>query len=163
MDEALVFKLKLHKSKPVLNLVSTNFHELSTVTNGNELSMYYVSFDTKNRFIWTSPSPRQYYFKVKDAYVLHGKLVLCRPGKSTQKTLVSLWDIRKGISPTNEGCQKMTIKQPGCILKSRLLPYFSINNNHLEVSAYPDSTCGYFSIKRLAVSIPTFLDLFFSL
>lgn len=218
MDEALVFKLRNNKSKPLLNLISTNLHELSADTssglnkrNESSLCLYYASFDASNRFIWTLPNfySFQHYFKVKDAYVSHGKLVLRRPGEhKLQKPLVSLWDIRKGFPPLRAGSfsgaseyaagrlQEYTVYQPGCVLDSCLIPAtkFAANevivlhsdkmpdsntkntiqrpnlplnyvrkiplNNSAWTSTYPDPTCGYFLVERLAISIPTFLELF---
>ncbi|KAG1143069.1 hypothetical protein G6F37_002496 [Rhizopus arrhizus] len=164
MDEALVFKLRNNKSKPLLNLISTNLHELSADTssglnkrNESSLCLYYASFDASNRFIWTLPNfySFQHYFKVKDAYVSHGKLVLRRPGEhKLQKPLVSLWDIRKGFPPLRAGSfsgaseyaagrlQEYTVYQPGCVLDSCLIPATKFAANEVIVlhsDKIPDS------------------------
>ncbi|CEJ00346.1 hypothetical protein RMCBS344292_14404 [Rhizopus microsporus] len=57
-------------------------------------------------FIWTVPDfcSFQHYFRVKDAYVSHGKLVIRHPSDSgSQKPLLSLWDIRKSFPPVRAG------------------------------------------------------------
>jgi hypothetical protein len=38
----------------------------------------------------------------------------------------------------------------------------SINTSSWIPSTYPDPTCGYFLVERLAISIPTFLELYSS-
>ncbi|CAO3611822.1 unnamed protein product [Mucor fragilis] len=149
LDEALIYKLRRSKAEPMVNLVSTNLHELSTNTansrNESSLSLYFDSYDPTYRFIWTLPDfgRSQHYFKVKDAYVSHGKLVLRRPHDTTlssQKSLVSLWDIRKSFPPTRAGSfsgaseysriksQELTIHQSGCILDSCLIPSGTSSN-----------------------------------
>ncbi|GAN03383.1 hypothetical protein MAM1_0039c02836 [Mucor ambiguus] len=149
LDEALIYKLRRNKRTPMVNLISTNLHELSTSTansrNESSLSLYFDSYDPTHRFIWTLPdfSRSQHYFKVKDAYVSHGKLVLRRPHDTTlssQRSLVSLWDIRKSFPPTRAGSfsgaseysriksQELTIHQPGCILDSCLIPSGTSSN-----------------------------------
>jgi hypothetical protein len=144
LDEALIYKLRKSKTDPIISLISTNLHELATTgtvnrRNESSLSLYFNSYDPSHRFIWALPdfSCSQHYFKVKDAYVSHGKLVLRRPHDitlSSQKPLVSLWDIRKSFPPTRSGSfsgaseyssiksQELTIYQPGCILDSCLIP-----------------------------------------
>ncbi|CEP14757.1 hypothetical protein [Parasitella parasitica] len=236
VDEAVVYKLGKNRTLPIVSLISTNLHELATdkVNRRNEssLSMYYASYDPSHRYIWTLPdfSCSQHYFKVKDAYVSHGKLVLRRPHDNTlfsQKSLVSLWDIRKRFPPTRAGSfsgaseysriksQELTLHQPGCVLDSCLVPSstnssvkkISLGDNTSEntrigvvgkevkkdeallkrpalpsnytrqvpkagadgsicskssllVPTYPDPTCGYFLVERLAIDIPTFLKLY---
>ncbi|ORE10623.1 hypothetical protein BCV72DRAFT_16204 [Rhizopus microsporus var. microsporus] len=214
VDEALVFKLRNNKSKPLLNLVSTNLHELSTDVqsdlnkrNESSLFLYFASFDPYNRFIWTVPDfcSFQHYFRVKDAYVSHGKLVIRHPSDSgLQKPLLSLWDIRKSFPPVRAGSfsgaseystkkvQQLTIHQLGCILDTCLIPTSNVapdgiimlHNVKSEdkdaikrpalpnyvrkispstisswLPIYPDPTCGYFLVERLAISISTFLEL----
>jgi hypothetical protein len=55
IDEALVYKLRNNKNKPVVDLVSTNLHELSATIlnkrNESSLSLYFASFDSSHRFI----------------------------------------------------------------------------------------------------------------
>ncbi|CAO3636266.1 unnamed protein product [Mucor hiemalis] len=215
VDEALVYKLRNNKSNPMLNLISTNLHELAAykANNRNEssLSLYFASYDPSHRFIWSLPdfSHADHYFRVKDAYVSHGKLVLRQPhdkNNTLQKVLASLWDIRKSFPPTRAGSfsgaseysriksQESTIHQTGCILDSCLIPSSASgaanSSNSVVVledkrsdkspkrpnlplnyqrgapthtwsaSTYPDPTCGYFLVERLAISIPTFLELF---
>ncbi|KAL9544181.1 hypothetical protein MBANPS3_007759 [Mucor bainieri] len=149
LDEALIYKLRRNKAETMVNLISTNLHELSTNTansrNESSLSLYFDSYDPTHRFIWTLPDfgRSQHYFKVKDAYVSHGKLVLRRPHDATvssQKSLVSLWDIRKSFPPTRAGSfsgaseysriksQELTIHQSGCILDSCLIPSGTSSN-----------------------------------
>ncbi|KAL7314736.1 hypothetical protein PS15m_006267 [Mucor circinelloides] len=149
LDEALIYKLRKNKTEPMVNLISTNLHELSTNTansrNESSLSLYFISYDPSHRFIWTLPdfSRSQHFFKVKDAYVSHGKLVLRRPHDTTlssQKSLVSLWDIRKSFPPTRAGSfsgaseysriksQELTIHQSGCVLDSCLIPSGTSSN-----------------------------------
>lgn len=223
VDEALVYKLRRNKSKPMLDLISTNVHELSAYRankrNESSLSLYFASYDPSHRLVWSLPdfSHAQHYFRVKDAYVSHGKLVLRQPhdmNSTLQKVLASLWDIRKSFPPTRAGSfsgaseysriksQESTIHQAGCILDSCLIPCSAAaaavsgaangSSNSLIVlkddkkcddkgpkrpslplhyqrgppthtwsaSTYPDLTCGYYLVERLAISIPTFLELF---
>lgn len=241
LDEALIYKLRKSKTDPIISLISTNLHELATAgtvnrRNESSLSLYFNSYDPSHRFIWTLPdfSCSQHYFKVKDAYVSHGKLVLRRPHDNTlssQKPLVSLWDIRKSFPPTRAGSfsgaseyssiksQELTIHQPGCILDSCLIPsgngssvkkvslvdnigedkVIGMGNEEdkklfkrptlpstyirqvpevgksdksstgnggvrsslsLLVPSFPDPTCGYVLVERLAIDIPTFLKLY---
>lgn len=225
VDEALVYKLRHTKSKPIIDLISTNLHELSAnkVNKRNEssVSLYFASYDASHRFIWTLPdfNHAQHYFKVKDAYVSHGKLVLRQPhdNNTIQKPIVSLWDIRKSFPPTRAGSfsgaseysriksQELTIQKPGCILDSCLIPCSATttvaNNSNIKVvsngsikedkrsdkreegpkrpslpmnyqreipsgnngwNISDPTTCGYFLVERLAISIPTFLELFSS-
>jgi hypothetical protein len=213
IDEALIYKLRNNKQQPVIDLVSTNLHELATNSNErneSSLPLFYASYDHQNRFIWTLPNFTQqdYFFRVKDAYVSHGKLVIRRPHVAKKSLLVSsLWDIRKNFPPTRAGSfsgaseytsgtklQELTMYQSGCILDSCLI--FG-NHHHTEVKqqkpsdgvlkrpclpstysrqipntkntiksssffipTYPDPTCGYFLVERLAISIPNFLELF---
>ncbi|KAI8981854.1 hypothetical protein BDF20DRAFT_863604 [Mycotypha africana] len=122
IDEALTQKLRLHKQKPIVNIVSTNSNELATNLPANNsgrnesfLPLYYHSFDSLNRFIWILPDftcSNHYCFKVKDVYVSHGKLLLKNPNnddnsnkqqQQQQKYLISLWDIRKNLPPTRAG------------------------------------------------------------
>lgn len=207
VDEALVYKLRNNPRQSVVQLISTNLHELSTKVlnkrNESSLSLYFASFDSSHRYIWTLPdfNQSQHYFRVKDAYVSHGKLVLRQPhdeGNMLQKSLGSLWDIRKSFPPTRAGSfsgaseysriksQELIIHQSGCILDSCLIPA-SLTGvvNTVEKkkglkrpklpgtyqrraplasrpSTYPDSVCGYFLVERLAISIPTFLELYYS-
>lgn len=222
IDEALVYKLRNNKQQPVIDLVSTNLHELSSNVanqrNESSLPMFYVSYDHQNRFIWTLPNFTQqdYFFRVKDAYVSHGKLMIRRPhdddDDSNKKShlVSSLWDIRKSFPPTRAGSfsgaseyssstklQELTMYQSGCILDSCLL--FGSNHHAMAeikqekpndeymlkrpclpatylrqipntksaikpssffIPTYPDATCGYFLVERLAISIPNFLKLF---
>jgi hypothetical protein len=121
--------------------VSTNLHELSSndINKKNEsfISLYYTSFDPVNRTIWSWPdfSSYQHYFRVKDAYVSHGKLVIRNPTDTTVSIpLTSLWDIRKVFPPsragsfsgaseyTNMTSQELTIYQSSCILDTCLMP-----------------------------------------
>jgi hypothetical protein len=156
IDEALKYKLRNSKNKPLLDLVSTNLHELSapiqrkTKKNESALDLFYTSFASSDRLIWTTPdfTTSQHYFKVKDTYVSHGKLVVRPHGNITcdlhchdksflrSLTLVSLWDIRKSLPPTRAGSfsgasefsyhranlHEITITQSGCILDSCLMP-----------------------------------------
>lgn len=206
VDEALVYKLRNDKRQAVVELISTNLHELSTKVlnkrNESSLSLYFASFDSLHRYIWTLPdfNHSQHYFRVKDAYVSHGKLVLRQPhdcGNLLQKSLGSLWDIRKSFPPTRAGSfsgaseysriksQELIIYQSGCILDSCLIPssltgvvdtddkkkggpkrpklpctYQRKAPLAWRPSTYPDPICGYFLVERLAISIPTFLELY---
>ncbi|KAI8079529.1 uncharacterized protein B0P05DRAFT_586988 [Gilbertella persicaria] len=206
VDEALVYKLRNNKTKPLLNLVSTNLHELAANTtnkrNESFLSFYFASYDPIHRFIWTLPdfSSSNHYFRVKDAYVSHGKLVIRPYDNNNQTLLASLWDIRKSFPPTRAGSfsgaseyvhvqsREFTLHQSGCILDSCLIPYHMekqqieykrqentvLKRPHLPpnyirqipftnpsfMPTYPDPICGFFFVERLAISIPTFLDLF---
>lgn len=214
IDEALIYKLRNKKKQPMIDLISTNLHELSTQNsnkrNESSLCLYFASFDSSHRYIWTLPDfiNQTHYFKVKDAYVSHGKLVLRRPydlltkdNVVAQKSLGSLWDIRKSFPPTRAGSfsgaseyskiksQELIIHQSGCILDSCLIPSCLTGvvpldeddekkgSNRPELptvyqrkvplttsssSAYPDLTCGYFLVERVAISIPTFLELYSS-
>lgn len=249
IDEAIVYKLR-NKKNAVVDLISTNLHELSAnilnQRNESSLSLFFTSFDSSHRFIWTLPdfNHSHHYFRVKDAYVSHGKLVLRKPHDvmipnfnqqqqyQQQKFLSSLWEIRKSFPPTRAGSfsgaseysriiksQELTIHQSGCILDSCLIPSGGVTNNnangntivkvvsrgggeeavgtgvsnekvnnddtdeeeeglkrpelplnyHRQVpintsswspSTYPDPTCGYFLVERLAISIPAFLELY---
>jgi hypothetical protein len=221
IDEALIYKLRNNKRQPVMDLISTNLHELSANAanqrNESSLPLFYASFDHQNRFIWTLPNFTQqdYFFRVKDAYVSHGKLVIRRPHDDdiNKKSLLvsSLWDIRKSFPPTRAGSfsgaseyisstkmQELTMYQSGCILDSCLI--FGHNHHNTEmkqakhsddvlkrpclpstyqrqipstkntslkscssffIPTYPDPTCGYFLVERLAISIPNFLELFY--
>ena len=202
VDEALVYKIRHQKSVPLLDLVSTNLHELSTLRtnqrNESFLSLFFASYDPLYRFIWTLPdfSHAQHFFKVKDAYVSHGKLVLRQPHGVTQQPLMPLWDIRKSFPPTRAGSfsgaseytkitsQELTVHQSGCIMDSCLIPASSHDvivlksekkdqepkrpslPTHYQRKTpsmpfyYSDPTCGYFLVERLAISIPTLLELF---
>ncbi|KAI8380233.1 hypothetical protein BD560DRAFT_387519 [Blakeslea trispora] len=214
VNEALVHKLRHSKTKPLLNLVSTNLHELAAMTsnkrNESFLPFYFTCFDPVHQLVWTLPdfSGANHYFRVKDAYVSHGKLVIQPhdPQYDQQKVLVSLWDIRKSFPPTRAGSfsgaseyahsqsQEWTLHQSGCILDSCLIPYttetlrakiisakeISVNrpalpshylrqiptnhkhnfNSPFYVPIYPDPTCGYFMVERLALTIPALLELF---
>ncbi|KAG2204343.1 hypothetical protein INT47_009385 [Mucor saturninus] len=208
VDEALVYKLRNNARQAVVQLISTNLHELSTKVlnkrNESSLSLYFASFDSSHRYIWTLPdfNHSQHYFRVKDAYVSHGKLVLRQPhddGNMLQKSLGSLWDIRKSFPPTRAGSfsgaseysrnksQELIIHQSGCILDSCLIPSSLTGVVHTTAekkkglkrpnlpcsyqrrapstwrsSTYPDSICGFFLVERLAISIPTFLELYSS-
>ncbi|KAI8645604.1 hypothetical protein BD408DRAFT_411721 [Parasitella parasitica] len=158
LDEAVVYKLGKNRTQPIVSLISTNLHELATDTvsrrNESYLSMYYTSYDPSHRYIWTLPdfSCSQHYFKVKDAYVSHGKLVLRRPHDNTlssQKALASLWDIRKRFPPTRAGSfsgaseysriksQELTLHQPGCVLDSCLIP--SGTNSSVKIISLDDN------------------------
>lgn len=211
IDEALVYKLRNRKDQAMIDLISTNLHELSTPIsnkrNESSLSLYFNSFDSSHRYIWTLPdfNKQSHYFRVKDAYVSHGKLLL-RPHEDImkeknfrQKSLGSLWDIRKSFPPTRAGSfsgaseysniksQELIIYKSGCILDSCLIPSSLTgvipldkkkgSNNRPNLpstyqrkapsvwtpsSTYPDLTCGYFLVERLAISIPTFLELYSS-
>ncbi|KAI8375252.1 hypothetical protein EDC96DRAFT_496558 [Choanephora cucurbitarum] len=223
VNEALVHKLRCSKTKPLLNLVSTNLHELAAMTankrNESYLSLYFACFDPIHQLVWTLPdfSGASHYFRVKDAYVSHGKLVIQPhdPQYDQQKVLVSLWDIRKSFPPTRAGTfsgaseyahiqsQEWTLHQSGCILDSCLIPQHNAihtetiqcNIKSMDISTketsvkrpalpshylrqtpknqtkhslnspyyvpvYPDPTCGYFMVERLALTIPTLLELF---
>lgn len=162
LDEALIYKLRRTKADAMIHLISTNLHELSTNTansrNESSLSLYFDSYDPTHRFIWALPDfgRSQHYFKVKDAYVSHGKLVLRRPhdtSVSSQKSLVSLWDIRKSFPPTRAGSfsgaseysgriksQELTIHQSGCILDSCLIPSLSGTSSNVKKVSLVDNT-----------------------
>ncbi|KAI8891046.1 hypothetical protein K501DRAFT_281586 [Backusella circina FSU 941] len=165
IDEALKYKLRNSKNKPLLSLVSTNLHELSapiqrkSKKNESALDLFYTSFASSDRLIWTTPdfTTSQHYFKVKDTYVSHGKLVVRPHGNITCEslychdksflrslTLVSLWDIRKSLPPTRAGSfsgasefsyhranlHEITIAQSGCILDSCLMPFISTHKKN---------------------------------
>ncbi|KAI7863470.1 hypothetical protein BDF14DRAFT_1843433 [Spinellus fusiger] len=114
VDEAL--KMTLHKSEPLLSLVSTNLHELQAPysshsphykNNESSLALHFASFDTAHTSLCFLPNFQSscYYFKVKNAYVSHGKLVL-RPHSSLfqrEHCIGSLWDICKHVPPLRAG------------------------------------------------------------
>ncbi|KAI9280709.1 hypothetical protein BY458DRAFT_500123 [Sporodiniella umbellata] len=156
LDEALVFKLRVDKSDPILKLISTNQEELCTEGNEKSIGMYYSHFDAERRLIWMLPNTCSFrhYFKIKTAYVSHGKLILCSLAKNKtkqQKALISLWDIRKALphlrsEPSTSGpsqhfsgssnFQELTINVPGCILDSCLVPVPETVTTGLETNSY---------------------------
>ncbi|KAI9255634.1 hypothetical protein BDA99DRAFT_146746 [Phascolomyces articulosus] len=99
IDEALRIHLSSSSSspsstvrlQPFLNLVSTNLCELSAprpdascwLKNESWLPLYFSKLDIPNRIVWLFPSfsSQQHYFRVEDAYVSHGKLLL-RPSST---------------------------------------------------------------------------------
>ncbi|KAI8985440.1 hypothetical protein BDB01DRAFT_896535 [Pilobolus umbonatus] len=219
VDEAILFKLRSSRKQPLMQLVSTNRHELSSLVinkkNESSMNLYFTAYDISHRLIWTIPDfgSSHHFFRVKDAYVSHGKLVL-RPSHDTHppndKPLVSLWDIRETLPPTRAGSfsgasefsystkfQELTIHQGGCIVDSCLLPVITRGDITMDtdgqhklnkddkvprpslpsvysrkmpiistsyhsnwIPTYNDSTCGYFLVERLGISIPAFLELF---
>ncbi|KAI8137716.1 hypothetical protein BJV82DRAFT_524703, partial [Fennellomyces sp. T-0311] len=145
VDEALRIQLQ-KQPHPYLNLVSTNLCELSAprpdascwLKNESWLPLYFAKMDILHRQVWLLPAfaSEQHYFRVEDAYVSHGKLVLRTHGASTQKgtTLASLWDVRKQLPPTRAGtfsgaseftaqaqCREMTIEANDCLVDACLL------------------------------------------
>ncbi|KAF7727975.1 hypothetical protein EC973_006863 [Apophysomyces ossiformis] len=216
VDEAL--RQQLRSASAVLQLVSTNMHELmgpQEPSNGRKnessLPLYFATLDSAYRLIWLLPnfSQSQHYFQVKDAYVSHGKLVL-RPGDTRhsqrQHVLTSLYTIRKCLPPLRAGSfsgqsefshsatkQDMTIHSAGllvdaCLLStqqdntecvdnkrfpprpmlpsyySRKIPSPSSSSSFSgpyspEQPIYPDTTCGYFLVERVGISISVMLDL----
>lgn len=158
VDQALCDKLRrrVHPQKHcraydhqdhLLDLISTNCHELlapfgDRFGNASGLGLHFAALDLSARMIWFFPcfASCQYYFRVKDAYVSHGKLVLA-PRKGTvegdggrEVTLASLWDIRKQLPPARAGTfsgasewreqtahKQMTIHPKGCIVDACLL------------------------------------------
>lgn len=117
VDEALRKALWIHQKNqgtPLIDLVSTNMYELSG-PNTNEkneswIPLYMTMIDMTRRLIWLQPKPHQYFFKVEDAYVSHGKLVMRRSSgtrdkqqQQQQHMLASLWDIRKQLPPARAG------------------------------------------------------------
>lgn len=142
IDEALRLKLKHTAAQPQLHLVSTNLHELlapgrRTSKNESSLPLFFAAFDKDLRQVWFFPkfAVQHHYFKVKDAYVSHGKLILRSPDTARDLALLSLWDIRKRLPPTRAGTfsgaseiaqhetqiQDLTIEDTGCVLDACLL------------------------------------------
>ncbi|ORZ01542.1 hypothetical protein BCR43DRAFT_487094 [Syncephalastrum racemosum] len=168
VDQALCDKLRrrVHPQKQcqeydhhdhLLDLTSTNCHELLApfghrFGNSSALGLHFVALDLSARMIWFFPcfASCQSYFRVKDAYVSHGKLVLTpvnTPGSQGGKkemTLTSLWDIRKQLPPARAGTfsgasewreqtphKQMTINPQGCIIDACLLgSHVNTNNSH---------------------------------
>ncbi|KAH8551905.1 hypothetical protein BGW37DRAFT_425501 [Umbelopsis sp. PMI_123] len=111
VDEAL--KYKVRQQPQLLELVSTNLHELmaactssnSKVRNESGLPMEFLAYDTAHRMLWFAPDfscPNQ-FFRVKDGYVSHGKLLIRADKESPSKVIMSLWDIRKKLPPKRSG------------------------------------------------------------
>ncbi|KAI7898427.1 uncharacterized protein BX663DRAFT_525254 [Cokeromyces recurvatus] len=128
IDAALVQKM-LHDQEAIVHLVSTNPHELSSsmqhYQNESYLSLYFASYDPAHRYIWLWPRSfydHSHYFKVKNAYVLHGKLVIKGLTTRTLLPLVSLWDIRKRFHTMSVSqIELLTIQQQDCILDACLI------------------------------------------
>jgi hypothetical protein len=111
VDEAL--KYKVRQQPHLIELVSTNLHELmaactpsaSKMRNESGLAMEFLAYDTTHRMLWFTPDfscPNQ-FFKVKDGYVSHGKLLIRADKESPAKVVMSLWDIRKKLPPKRSG------------------------------------------------------------
>ncbi|ORX62236.1 hypothetical protein DM01DRAFT_1331689 [Hesseltinella vesiculosa] len=110
-------------TQPLLELVSTNRHELLAPEqpeakakwmhacmqhpswyspmptllkqeNESTLPLFFTCLDLEHDLVWLEPNSTQYYFEVKDLYVSHGKMVLRQQPGRYQKVLGSLWDIR---------------------------------------------------------------------
>ncbi|KAG2226724.1 hypothetical protein INT45_001071 [Circinella minor] len=107
VDEALRIHLSFSLKYPFLNLVSTNLCELSAprsnvnswLNNESWIPLYYSKLDIPNRVIWLVPcfTSQQHYFRVEDAYVSHGKLLL-RPtlASSATRTKITTNNERRG-------------------------------------------------------------------
>lgn len=111
VDEAL--KYKVRQQPHIIELVSTNLHELmaactpstSKMRNESGLAMEFLAYDSTHRLLWFTPDfscPNQ-FFKVKDGYVSHGKLLIRADKESPSKVVMSLWDIRKKLPPKRSG------------------------------------------------------------
>ncbi|KAI9470108.1 MAG: hypothetical protein EXX96DRAFT_588823 [Benjaminiella poitrasii] len=200
LDASLIQRLR-HDPEAILYLVSTNLHELSSTQryqNESHLPLYFASFDSVQRRIWTWPHflDTDYYFRVKDAYVSHGKLILKRT--TTSYPLISLWDIRKRFQTRKEEDELVTIERQGCVLDGCLLKKTSSNmtttttlrrshdesneddarpslplhyvrkvvktpsnkKSAITIPVYPDPTCGFLLVERVAIDLTTFLDLY---
>jgi hypothetical protein len=109
VDEALKCKAR----KQSIELVSTNLHELtaaynpscSKLRNESGLSLTFLAYDSLHRVIWFTPdfNSANHYFKVKDGFVSHGKLIVRANKESPSKVIMSLWDIRKKLPPKRSG------------------------------------------------------------
>ena len=107
VDEALRIHLSfsLKYRYPFLKLVSTNLCELFAprpdaspwLNNESWIPLYYSKLDIPNRIIFLVPSftSQQHYFRVEDAYVSHGKLLL-RPTLAPSATTTTTTTNNKG-------------------------------------------------------------------
>ncbi|KAM3580237.1 hypothetical protein VKS41_007472 [Umbelopsis sp. WA50703] len=109
LDEAL--KSKVRQQPQVLELVSTNLHEVmanetlssSKLRNESSVPLQYIGFDTLNQVLWFTPDSPTQFFKVKHGFVSHGKLIVRANKESLHKVIMSLWDIRKKLPPKRSG------------------------------------------------------------
>ncbi|KAJ2959720.1 hypothetical protein NQZ79_g4885 [Umbelopsis isabellina] len=109
LDEAL--KSKVRQQPQVIELVSTNLHELvanetlssSKLRNESSVPLQYIGFDTLNQVLWFTPDSPNQFFKVKHGFVSHGKLIVRANKKSLHKVIMSLWDVRKKLPPKRSG------------------------------------------------------------
>ncbi|KAL0083761.1 hypothetical protein J3Q64DRAFT_1822840 [Phycomyces blakesleeanus] len=210
---AQVLVMKLRREGPPLDLVSTNLHELHaphspTPThkkNESLLALYFATFDPARSLLWFLPNfqSSNYYFKVKNSYVSHGKLVVRPHGRAAQREhcLGLLGDIGKHVPPPRAGTfsgatetsmlaktvQEITLHRGDCLVDACLM----VGSNHISqplplpkqamlstnytrqplspsslsssqsVNLMPDpTTCGYFIVERVALTLPAFLALY---
>ncbi|KAI9020841.1 hypothetical protein CLU79DRAFT_754023 [Phycomyces nitens] len=170
------------------------------VLSQSSLALYFATFDTTRSLFWFMPNfqSSHYYFKVKNAYVSHGKLVVRPHGWETQREhyLGPLGDIGKHVPPPRAGTfsgatetsmlaktvQEITLHRGDCLVDACLM----VGSNH---SAQPlplpkramlstnyarqplsssqstaimsdPTTCGYFLVERVALTLPAFLALY---
>ncbi|GAB5589879.1 hypothetical protein Unana1_04779 [Umbelopsis nana] len=215
VDEAL--KYKVRQQLQSIELVSTNLHELmaactpssSKIRNESGLPLEFLAFDSFYRVLWFTPdfnSPN-HYFKVKDGYVSHGKLIVRANKDSSSKVIMSLWDIRKKLPPKRSGTlsgasqvdfreytEEVSIRDEDFILEGYIATgksdgQLKKRSTHRTVAGlispslptsysrtippiaqlavgspwerhFPNPTCGVFLVERMALTVPTFLDLF---